>query len=295
VFPQHKYEIVKSLQELGHVVAMTGDGVNDAPALKQADCGIAVSGATDAARSAAALILTAPGLSTIVNAVVEARKIFQRITSYVHYRIAMTIDIMVVVVLASVFFGFQPLTGVMIVVLALLDDIPIMTIGYDNVSTSPRPVRWRMHEILVFSSLMGLLSVAQSFGLVLAGMEWMSDPARMAQFPLTQAHLQTMLFLQLAAGGHLLLFVVRTRRSLIEPPYPSAPLFLAIIATQVAAVLICAYGVLVPRLPWELIGVVWLYVLVWVVVLDLVKLCYFRLMDRREAMAGKLHAPIAAR
>ena len=138
MFPQHKYEIVKSLQELGHLVAMTGDGVNDAPALKQADCGMAVSGATDAARSAAALILTAPGLSTIVNAIVEARKIFERITSYIYYRIAMTLDIMFVVVLSYVFFGFQPLTAIMIVALALLDDIPIMTIAYDNVQSSRR-------------------------------------------------------------------------------------------------------------------------------------------------------------
>ena len=135
--PQHKYEIVKALQQRGHIVAMTGDGVNDAPALRQADCGIAVSGATDAARSAAALILTAPGLSTIVNAIVGARQIFQRIQSYVHYRIAMTLDIMLLVVAAIVFFEFQPLTAVMIVVLALLDDIPIMTIAYDNVSASP--------------------------------------------------------------------------------------------------------------------------------------------------------------
>ena len=179
VFPQHKYEIVKSLQQLGHLVAMTGDGVNDAPALKQADCGVAVSGATDAARSAAALILTAPGLSTIVNAIVESRKIFERIQSYVYYRIAMTLDIMFVVVMSYVFFGFQPLTAIMIVALALLDDIPIMTIGYDNVLPAPKPVRWRMHRILVFSSLMGLLAIAQSFGLVLAGMEWMSDPELM--------------------------------------------------------------------------------------------------------------------
>ena len=139
VFPQHKYEIVKSLQQLGHLVAMTGDGVNDAPALKQADCGVAVSGATDAARSAAALILTAPGLSTIVNAIVESRKIFERIKSYVYYRIAMTLDIMFVVVLSYVFFGFQPLTAIMIVALALLDDIPIMTIAYDNVLPAPKP------------------------------------------------------------------------------------------------------------------------------------------------------------
>src|SRR5271165_7196813 len=163
VFPQHKYEIVKSLQELGHIVAMTGDGVNDAPALKQADCGIAVSGATDAARSAAALVLTAPGLSTIVNAIVEARKIFERINSYVFYRIAMTIAIMLVVVLSSVIFDIQPLTAIMIVALALLDDIPIMTIAYDNVRTAPTPVRWDMHRILVFSGIMGLMATAQSF------------------------------------------------------------------------------------------------------------------------------------
>ena len=295
VFPQHKYQIVKALQQLGHLVAMTGDGVNDAPALKEADCGVAVSGATDAARSAAALILTAPGLSTIVNAIVEARKIFERIRSYVYYRIAMTLDIMFVVVLSYVFFGFQPLTAIMIVVLALLDDIPIMTIAYDNVETAARPVRWQMQRILIFSSLMGLLAIAQSFGLVLAGMEWMSDPRLMAQFALDHDHLQTMLFLQLAAGGHLLLFVVRTRRSILVPPFPSAPLFLAIVATQAVAALMCAYGILVPQLPWSLIGIVWLYVLAWMVAIDVVKLIYYRTLDRRDLKQTPLSQPIAGR
>ncbi|WP_295428673.1 plasma-membrane proton-efflux P-type ATPase [uncultured Thiodictyon sp.] len=294
VFPQHKYQIVKALQQLGHLVAMTGDGVNDAPALKEADCGVAVSGATDAARSAAALILTAPGLSTIVNAIVEARKIFERIRSYVYYRIAMTLDIMFVVVMAYVFFGFQPLTAIMIVVLALLDDIPIMTIAYDNVETAPRPVRWQMQRILIFSSLMGLFAIAQSFGLVLAGMEWMSDPSLMAKFALDHNHLQTMLFLQLAAGGHLLLFVVRTRRSMFVPPYPSLPLFLAIVATQAVAALMCAFGVLVPQLPWDLIGIVWVYCLAWMVVIDGVKLIYYRVLDRRDATQTRLSQPIAA-
>jgi H+-transporting ATPase len=274
VFPQHKYEIVKSLQELGHIVAMTGDGVNDAPALKQADCGIAVSGATDAARSAAALVLTSPGLSTIVNAIVEARKIFERINSYVFYRIAMTIAIMLVVVLSSVIFDIQPLTAIMIVALALLDDIPIMTIAYDNVRTAPAPVRWDMHRILVFSGIMGLMATAQSFGLVLFGIEWMNDPAMMAKIPLNHGHLQTMLFLQLAAGGHMLLFVVRSRGSMISPPLPAAQLFLAIVATQIVAVLMCAFGILVPALPWTLIGIVWAYVIVWTILTDLVKLAY---------------------
>lgn len=221
VFPEHKFEIVKALQELGHIVAMTGDGVNDAPALKQADCGVAVSGATDAARSAAALVLTAPGLSTIVNAITEARAIFERITSYVYYRIAMTIDIMFVVVLSYLVFGFQPLTAIMIVVLALLDDIPIMTIAYDNVRTAATPVRWNMHRIISFSSIMGLAALAQSFGLILLGIYWMHSPDLMQIIPLNPHHLQTMLFLQLAAGGHLLLFVVRTRTTLFRPPSPA--------------------------------------------------------------------------
>ena len=95
-------------------------------------------------------------------------------------------------------------------------------------------------------------------------------------------HLQTMLFLQLAAGGHLLLFVVRTRGTLFRPPYPSAPLFWAVVGTQIVAVLMCAFGVLVPQLPWLMIGLVWAYVLVWMVVLDVVKLAYFRIVDRRD-------------
>ncbi len=294
VFPEHKFEIVKSLQQTGHIVAMTGDGVNDAPALKQADCGIAVSGATDAARSAAALILTAPGLSTIVNAIVEARKIFERITSYVYYRIAMTIAIMLVVVMSSVIFNIQPLTAIMIVALALLDDIPIMTIAYDNVRTGESPVRWNMHRILIFSGLMGLMATAQSFGLVLLGKEWMNDQSLMSWIPIDPRHLQTMLFLQLAAGGHMLLFVVRSRKAMILPPWPSAPLFLAIVATQVVAVLMCAYGVLVPALPWALIGVVWAYVVVWTILTDVVKLIFNAVTaePERETPLSALASPI---
>jgi H+-transporting ATPase len=156
VFPEHKYAIVKALQGRGNLVAMTGDGVNDAPALKQADCGTAVSGATDAARGAAALILTAPGLSVINNAIDEARRIFSRITSYTTYRVALTMDIMFVVVLSTIFLDFAPLTAVMIVIMSLLDDVPIMTIAYDNTPVSEKPIRWRMER---------LLSVAASFQL----------------------------------------------------------------------------------------------------------------------------------
>ena len=284
VFPEHKFEIVKALQQRNHIVAMTGDGVNDAPALKQADCGIAVSGATDAARSAAAIILTAPGLSTIISAIIEARKMFERITSYVYYRIAMTIAIMCVVVLSYIIFDIQPLTAIMIVVLALLDDIPIMTIAYDNVKVSQQPARWNMHRIISFSSVMGIIALAQSFGMVLLCMYWMNNPELMSNLPMNLDHLQTMVFLQLAAGGQLLIFVVRNRGALFARPLPNAKLFLAIVLTQVFAILICAFGIFVPALPLEMIGVVWIYVLVWLVIASLVKMGYYKYMDRKDSI-----------
>ena len=118
VFPEHKFAIVRTLQANNHITGMTGDGVNDAPALKQADVGIAVSGATDAAQAAADLVLTAPGLSVIIGAIEEARRIFERMNSYAIYRISETIRIMLFVVLTMVFFNFYPITAIMIILLA---------------------------------------------------------------------------------------------------------------------------------------------------------------------------------
>lgn len=273
VFPEHKFAIVKTLQEAGHITGMTGDGVNDAPALKQADVGVAVSGATDAARAAAALILTAPGLSVIVEGIEEARRIFQRMMSYTVYRIAMTIDIMVFVVAATIVYDFFPLTPVMIIALALLDDIPIMTIAFDNADIADRPVRWDMHRTLVVSSVLGLIAVVQSFGLLYLG-----DSV----FGLKSTQLQTMMFLQLVAGGHLMLFVTRTPRAFWRHPRPSAKLFIAVVATQVLAVAICGFGWLVPELSWGLIGMVWLYILPWMLLQDIVKGALNRMLDRRH-------------
>lgn len=295
VFPEHKFQIVQALQERGHIVAMTGDGVNDAPALKQADCGVAVSGATDAARSAAALILTAPGLSTIIHAITEARAIFERITSYIYYRIAMTLNIMLVVVLTYLVYDFMPLTAIMIVLMALLDDIPIMTIAYDNVKIQGKPVRWNMHRIISFSSIMGLMALIQSFGIVMLGMFWMKSPELSAALPMDLPHVQTMLFLQLAAGGHLLFFVSRVQGTLLLPPYPSWQVLAAVVGTQVFAVLMCAFGWLMPPLPWMLIGVVWVYCLAWTFIMDVVKLLYVRVVDARDGAVSVIEAPIGSR
>jgi H+-transporting ATPase len=295
VFPEHKYAIVKALQSRGHLVAMTGDGVNDAPALKQADCGTAVSGATDAARGAAALILTAPGLSVIDSAIDEARRIFGRITTYTIYRVALTIDIMVLVVLSTVFLGFQPLTAIMIVIMSLLDDVPIMTIAYDHTPVSPKPIRWKMPRLLGISAALGFFCVVQSFGLVLIGLEALSDPALAARFGLADhAALQTVMFLQLVAGGHLLLFVTRSEGWFFRPPYPALPLLAAILATQALAVLMCGFGWLVPPISWATIAWVWAYNLVWLFVLGGVRLATERLLDDLTARRMRSAAIVAA-
>ncbi|MCL5671719.1 MAG: HAD-IC family P-type ATPase, partial [Acidobacteria bacterium] len=148
VFPEHKFHIVKVLQKLGHFVGMTGDGVNDAPALKQADCGIAVSGATDAARAAASIVLLAPGLSVIIDAIKESRKIVQRMNSYAIYRIAETLRVLLFMVLSILIFNFYPVTAVMIVMLAVLNDGAILSIAYDNVHYKDKPEAWNMHLVL---------------------------------------------------------------------------------------------------------------------------------------------------
>ncbi len=282
VFPEHKYAIVKALQRRGHLVAMTGDGVNDAPALKQADCGTAVSGATDAARGAAALILTAPGLSVIDNAIDEARRIFGRITSYTIYRVALTMDIMFLVVLSTIFLEFQPLTAVMIVIMSLLDDLPIMTIAYDNTAVVKRPIRWRMPRLLSVSAVLGFASIVQSFGLLLIGMTVLDNEAARSYFGIhNQSHLQTVMFLQLVAGGHLLLLVTRTQDWFFKPPYPARPLALAIIMTQAVAVLMCGFGWIVPQISWTAIVWIWVYLLIWLGILGLVRIATEHAIENR--------------
>ncbi|MGE4563882.1 MAG: plasma-membrane proton-efflux P-type ATPase, partial [Victivallaceae bacterium] len=280
VFPEHKYGIVKALQSRGHIVAMTGDGVNDAPALKQADAGIAVSGATDAARAAAALILTAPGLGVIIKAIETARQIFERMTSYVIYRIAMSVDIMVFVVLCMILFPkVIPLTPIMIIALALLDDIPIMSIAYDRTPISPTPLRWRMGRVLGISSVMGVFALMQTFLFFRIGLTKLETGGGIAGVPITPDILQTMTFLQLVIGGHLLLFLTRSRDLFFSKPYPSWILFGAIVGTQILAALMAGFGVLVPQVPWALQGVIWEYNLCAMLVCDLVKVVAFRLMD----------------
>jgi H+-transporting ATPase len=296
VYPEHKYAIVKALQSRGHLVAMTGDGVNDAPALKQADCGTAVSGATDAARSAAALILTTPGLTVIANAIDEARRIFARITSYTLYRIALTINIMVLVVMSTIVFGFKPLTAVMIVILALLDDAPIMAIAYDNTEVARQPIRWRITRLLVIASAIAVFVAAETFGLLLIGMKVIADPVLQARFGLTTPdELRTLMFLQLAVGGHMLLYNTRTRKWFFERPWPSVPLLAALLATELLAVLMAVNGWFVTPISWQAVGWLIVYLVAWLIIIDVVKRVIYGVADDSSALRRRYIATVSDR
>lgn len=268
VFPEHKFGIVKALQANGHLVGMTGDGVNDALAIKQADMGIAVSGATDAARAAASLVLTEPGLSVIIRAVEEARRIFERMNSYAIYRIVETIRIMFFVVLAMIFFRFYPITAIMIILLAFFNDVPIMAIAFDNTALDPQPVRWDIRRILTISTVLGLTGVAGSFLMLVVAKNYLK---------LEIGEIQTFIFLKMAVAGHLTLFVTRTRRMFLKKPHPSPLLLWSTIFTKLLATLFVVYpfGLITP-ISWQSVGIIWAYCIVWLFMGDLAKLAVYR-------------------
>jgi H+-transporting ATPase len=269
VFPEHKFHIVDVLQKLGHIVGMTGDGVNDAPALKKADCGIAVSGATDAARAAASIVLMTPGVSVIIDAIKESRKIFQRMNSYAIYRIAETLRVLLFMTFSILVFNFYPVTAVMIVMLALLNDGAILSIAYDNVRYKNQPEAWNMRMVLGIATLLGILGVIASFGLFYLGER---------VFHLDRAHIQTLIYLKLSVAGHLTIFVTRT-----HGPFwsirPAKILWLAVLGTQIIATLIAVYGLFMMPLGWGWAGFVWGYALLWFLVNDNVKLLAYRIFD----------------
>jgi H+-transporting ATPase len=269
VFPEHKFHIVDVLQQRGHIVGMTGDGVNDAPALKKADCGIAVSGATDAARAAASIVLMTPGLSVIVDAMKESRKIFQRMNSYAIYRITETLRVLFFMTLAILVFNFYPLTAVMIVMLVLLNDGAILSIAYDNVHYKDKPEAWNMRMVLGISTVLGLIGVAAAFGLFYLGER---------VFHLDRAHIQTLMYLKLSVAGHLTVFLTRTRGPFWSIR-PARILLVAVFGTQAVATLIAVYGLFMTPLGWGWAAFVWGYALAWFFVNDRVKLLAYRVFD----------------
>jgi H+-transporting ATPase len=270
VFPEHKFHIVDVLQKRGDIVGMTGDGVNDAPALKKADCGIAVSDATDAARAAASIVLMTPGLSVIIDAIKESRRIFQRMNSYAIYRIAETIRVLLFMTASILIFNFYPVTAVMIVLLALLNDGPILAIAYDNVHYQNRPEAWNMKLVLQISSVLGFLGVVASFGLFYMAVK---------VFKLDSGAIQTFMFLKLAVAGHLTIFVTRTRGPFWSIA-PSKSLLWSAVGSKLLATCVAIFGIFMTPIGWKWTLIIWGYALVWALINDRIKLMAYRFFDR---------------
>ena len=280
VFPEDKYFIVDELQKAGHIVGMTGDGVNDAPALKKADCGIAVSGATDAARAAADIVLMAPGLSVIVDAIEQTRITFERMKSYTIFRIAETIRIIVFMTLAIVFFEFYPITALMIIILALLNDIPILAIASDNTKVNEKPVRWDIKEMFILSSWLGMAGVLSSFLLF-----WYA--IRVLDLPLE--FVQSLFFAKLVVAGHGTIYNTRTDDWFFKRPYPSWTLFIATFSSRVLGTLIAVYGFgLIEPIGWEWVLMMWAYAMVWFLFNDVVKVYVLSFYRKRVAISYRL-------
>ncbi|KAF1891166.1 hypothetical protein Lal_00001307, partial [Lupinus albus] len=286
VFPEHKYEIVKKLQERKHICGMTGDGVNDAPALKKADIGIAVADATDAARSASDIVLTEPGLSVIISAVLTSRAIFQRMKNYTIYAVSITIRIVFGFMFIALIwkFDFSPF---MVLIIAILNDGTIMTISKDRVKPSPLPDSWKLKEIFITGIMLGGYMALMTVIFFWAMKETTFFSVRTilisdihhSKFGVRPIHennneMTAALYLQVSIVSQALIFVTRSRSwSFVERP--GMLLMGAFLIAQLIATLIAVYAnwsfAKIKGVGWGWAGVIWLYSLVFYFPLDIIK------------------------
>ncbi|AES92278.1 plasma membrane H+-ATPase [Medicago truncatula] len=273
VFPEHKYEIVRKLQERKHICGMTGDGVNDAPALKRADIGIAVADATDAARGASDIVLTEPGLSVIISAVLTSRAIFQRMKNYTIYAVSITIRIVFGFMFIALIwkFDFSPF---MVLIIAILNDGTIMTISKDRVVPSPLPDSWKLKEIFATGIVLGGYLALMTVIFFWAMKENDFFPDKFGVRKLNHDEMMSALYLQVSIVSQALIFVTRSRGwSFLERP--GALLVIAFFIAQLIATIIAVYAnwgfAKVQGIGWGWAGVIWLYSIVFYIPLDVMK------------------------
>ncbi|KAG6516301.1 hypothetical protein ZIOFF_026760 [Zingiber officinale] len=278
VFPEHKYEIVKILQEKKHVCGMIGDGVNDAPALKKADIGIAVSDSTDAARSAADIVLTEPGFSVIISAVLTSRAIFQRMNNYTIYAVSITIRIVLLqlgfVLLALIWeYDFPPF---MVLIIAILNDGTIMTISKDHVKPSKHPDSWKLEEIFTTSIVIGtyLALVSVLFYWAIIKTSFFETHFKVRSLCGNTEEVSSAIYLQVSIISQALIFITRSHGwSFLERP--GTLLMCAFVVAQLVATLIAVYAHIsfasISGIGWGWAGVIWIYSVVFYFPLDIIK------------------------
>jgi len=236
VFPDHKYKVVEMLQNRGHLVAMTGDGVNDAPSLKKSDTGIAVEGSTDAARSAADIVFLAPGLGAIIDAIKTARQIFHRMHAYIVYRIALSLHLEIFLALWITILN-QSMSVELIVFIAIFADVATLMIAYDQAPYSKSPVKWNLPKLWAMSVILGVVLAAGTW-IALATMLVGGLNGGIAQ---DNGVLDSILFLQIVLTENWLIFITRA-----DGPFwsscPSWQLGLAVFVVDVVATFMAWYG-----------------------------------------------------
>ena len=243
VLPQHKYNVVDILQQRGYLVAMTGDGVNDAPSLKKADTGIAVEGSTDAARSAADIVFLAPGLSAIIDAIKTSRQIFHRMHAYVVYRIALSLHL-------DIFLGLwiailnESLKIQLVVFIAIFADMATLAIAYDKAPFSRTPVKWNLPKLWGISIVMGLILAGASF-ICLTTMDLPPTADGIVRGGIAEnvGKRDSILFLEITLSQNWLIFITRADGP-FWTSWPSWQLITAVLSVDVIATLFCVFGLL---------------------------------------------------
>lgn len=271
ILPEDKLNIVR-LAEQNHIVAVTGDGINDLPAMKAADVSIAVSNATDAVKSSADIFLLTSGISVIRQAFEESRKIFTRLYTYSIYRLSESFRLIITITILGIFYRQYPLTPVLLILIALFNDIPIISLAFDRVKQADKPQKIHVHERFLLSSLFGTVGVLNSLLLFLiftyvAPVPWKT--------------LITMFFLKLLVSGHMLIYVAHTRERWYRF-LPSSPVIWATSLTQIGATIIAFLGLFTAPISLSLIGFVWVWSFLWMQITEGSKVFYQKYFNHPE-------------
>lgn len=262
ILPEDKFKLAKLAESNGYIVAMTGDGVNDLPAIKEANVGIAVKNAVDALKSAADIVLLSPGITVIKDALIEARKIFARLYSYSIYRISESFRLIITVVVLGLIYKAYPLSPVQLLVIAILNDIPIISMAFDKVKYFSSPSKIKVAERFTLSSLYGLAGILNSLILFFL----MADV-----FHMNWDIIQTIYFLKITVSGHMLIYVAHTKERWYKF-LPSRPVILSTSITQIAASLMAYLGILMTSIPLSYIIGVWIWCFLWMQFTELTKI-----------------------